>query len=291
MLLKRILPEDARAALLVRLQQAEANLLLAQPEKMLRAALRGQDLFSLTFHADTFLRAYLKFLSEFDSFVTPYEELLKPLQRFIEIEHKIQTELPREWKMFKAQTFSNHWDLRLNMRKNNPLTVYRLRNQATASHLDFYIADAESVHGLLFRVGAECEGMFFAARKDFSAVTSALFKVGFKRLTASVLTCPEEYPLQHSKEWRTEEIQGMSRLMKFWRRLGAVKWPNKENAVSFYHPTLAPEVKATFEKEGLPNPFALLNRSIYPKELEKALRTSAKHGIYPPGDLAQMNVV
>lgn len=291
MALKMALPEDTRAALLVRLQQAEANLLLAQPEKMLRAALRGQDLFSLTFHANTFLRAYLKFLSEFDPFVTPYEGLLKPLQRFTEIEHEIQTSLPRDWEFFQAQTTSNQWNTLLKSRRNKPLTVYRARNKQTASHLDFYIADSESVHGLIFRVGADCEGAFFAARKDFSAVTSALFKVGFKRLTASVLTCPEEYPLQHSKEWRTEEIQGMSRLMKFWRRLGAVKWPEKENAVSFFHPTLAPEVKATFEKEGLPNPFALLNRSIYPKELEKALRTSAKQGIYAPADLAQMSVV
>ena len=278
-----MLPDDSRASLLARIKQANGDsvaLLLANPEKMLRLALRGKDLLSQRFFAEDFLQSFQDFLAAFKPFILPYDGLLKPVPFLDSSDRRLVASLPSAWELSRAETFANQWLNAVNVRVNSPLVVYRAKNLETESYLDFYIVNAESAHGLLFKVGSRFEGRFFAARKDFSAVINSLFSLGFRRITASVLTSPAEYPLQRS-EWRTEQLQehNCSKLMFFWRRMGAVASPTQADSIAFFHPEETREVKKTFETDGRPPPFKFLNRSIYALELERELRVCAKKEI------------
>lgn len=273
--LKRMLPEDSRQALSARFKRfnAEEDWPLCQPEKLLQAALRGQPFETVRFHADLFLRNFQDTLAEISPFICAYENHFKPLVS--EVAKEVEKALGRDWNLSEAKTESNRWRGELNARVNEPLTVFRAQHESTASYLDFYFASAKVVHGLIFQVGAHAESHFWIAKKDFTALANAFFAVGFARITGKALTMAgqRQFPLLKTTEWRFETTTGAeSRLLLFWKRLGAVTLPSDPESLTFYHPRETGRVKAAFESEGLDNPYALLNRSIYPKEFEKLLQ-------------------
>jgi hypothetical protein len=165
-----------------------------------------------------------------------------------------------------------------------PVEIFKLRNNASGSFCDFYMVDSTHAHFLLFKVAPQNEGKFWIARNDFKGCFSVLVKAGITRMSGTVLTDTVQYPLTgKADEWRTDsvEIAGekLSKLALFWRRIGFVPYQAMLNRNPGYMLLVAPEltleIKDQFARASLGNPYQLLCRSIYDKDLEEQLKSES----------------
>jgi hypothetical protein len=190
-------------------------------------------------------------------------------------------ELGLNWTLQTAVGFVNTWSSELKTRLHSPVKIFRLQKKFTSSYCDFYFFDENHAHVLLFQVAHKNESKYWVARRDFKEAFEILLKLGICKISASVLTCTSEYPLEASRrEWRSEDATSkgckMTKLALFWRRIGFIDYPalqtGNRDAILLVAPKTAKEAKGQFLNNGLPNPYRFLSHSVYEPDLEKDLK-------------------
>jgi hypothetical protein len=190
-----------------------------------------------------------------------------------------------QWILQAVTALCSQWVSEAAARLHIPVEVFRIRNKTSGTSCDFYIWEENHAHILFFQVAPQNQARFWITRRDLKDVFRILLEAGFEKLSADVLTNPEQYPLSPTRrEWRSDLVEAdgvkMRKLMLLWRRLGGIPFKAVQgclpDAIILVAPHLAPEAKAQFEKAGLGNPYALLAHSVYDEDLEKQLKGNAR---------------